>query len=309
MYASDEKKKEVRPAATVILVREHMGAVQCYLLQRNPEGAFFAGNFVFPGGAVSSEDRDLTCWLGHTDLSENERVERFRKPLGGNEIFCYVVSAIRETFEESGVFLGTGVDGGEGWVEETSNNRVTGGLPKDWLRRWVSAQPILLGFSMLSPWSHWITPEAMIKRFDTRFFIAKLPPGQVCSPDGRETVQGIWVSPQAAIESNLNGEMALSPPTLVTLHQMLPYTRMADLDAALKDRPWGTAIFPRLVTLPHGAMIVEPWDPMYAKDLVLDEDDLKDAVLPLGVPFSRIWFHDGLWRAVGPRCENRDFPA
>ena len=48
---------------------------------------------------------------------------------------------------------------------------------------------------------------------------------------------------------------------------------------------------------------------MYGKELEVDEDRLEEAVLPVGEPFSRIWFHKGLWRAVGPRCAVEDFPG
>lgn len=304
-----EKIEKPRPAATVILVREHGGTLQCFLLKRNPESKFFAGNFVFPGGAVSSQDLDLTFWLSHTDLTKKGREERFGRPLEGEGISGYAVSAVRETFEEAGILLGTGTPWGESWFEDVCTMRVTEGLPGDWLRQKVSEHAILLGFSMLFPWSHWITPEAMIKRFDTRFFVARVPPGQVCSPDRRETVEGRWMSPEEALEANLKGAVPLSPPTLVTLHQFLPYARMAELESALKVRKWGETIFPRMIRFAHGAMIIEPWDPMYGKELEVDEDRLEEAVLPVGEPFSRIWFHKGLWRAVGPRCAKEVFPA
>ncbi len=309
MTTSVAKIEIPRPAATVVLLREEQGALQCYLLKRNPDSKFFGGNFVFPGGAVSSQDRDLDFWLEHVDLTEKERDGRFGQPLEGEEISCYAVSAIRETFEEAGVFLGSGGGLVENWLEDERELRVTEGLPQDWLRERVAVHEILLGFSMLFPWSHWITPEAMIKRFDTRFFVARVPPGQVCSPDCRETVQGAWMSPEEALEANLEGTVPLSPPTVITLHQMLPYTRLAEFERYLKTRSWGATIFPRMIRLPHGAMIIEPWDPMFENKFEMDEARLEEAVLPVGEPFSRIWLYNGIWRPVGPRCERGEFPA
>jgi hypothetical protein len=56
---------------------------------------------------------------------------------------------------------------------------------------------------------------------------------------------------------------------------------------------------PRLVPLAEGAVIVEPWDPQYRKEeICVDFKQLPTAVLPVGEPFSRIWYDGRLWRPV-----------
>jgi 8-oxo-dGTP pyrophosphatase MutT (NUDIX family) len=45
-----------RPAATVILLRGEERTLEVLLAQRNPEARFMGGAWVFPGGAVNSED-------------------------------------------------------------------------------------------------------------------------------------------------------------------------------------------------------------------------------------------------------------
>ena len=98
---------------------------------------------------------------------------------------------------------------------------------------------------------------------------------------------------------NLNGHIPLSPPTLVTLHELAAYRRMEDLENALESRGWGEAIFPRLVPLKNGAVILEPWDKHYGRDdITFDPQTLENAVLPIETPFSRIWLFEGIWRAV-----------
>ena len=52
---------EPLPAATVNLVRERAGDLQVYLLRRSAQSGFMGGFYVFPGGAVDPEDRDLAC--------------------------------------------------------------------------------------------------------------------------------------------------------------------------------------------------------------------------------------------------------
>ena len=103
----------------------------------------------------------------------------------------------------------------------------------------------------------------MKPRYDTRFFVASLPPGQHCQPDARETTHGIWISPEKGLAGNLAGEIPLSPPTLITLHQFLKYPTLKALEKEAKIRQWGKVCLPRLVPLDQGTVIVEPWDSQY----------------------------------------------
>ena len=54
---------------------------------------------------------------------------------------------------------------------------------------------LVLRSDLLRPLAHWITPEAEPKRFDTRFFLAELPAGQVCREAGTEADSRVWVRP------------------------------------------------------------------------------------------------------------------
>jgi hypothetical protein len=231
-------------------------------------------------------------------MSLEEIARRFDGNLSGEEILYYGVSAIRETFEEAGIFLGRRMREGDRSFEKACEVRASDELASGWLREWVENGSWTLAFSMLARWAHWITPEAMPRRFDTRFFVASMPDGQTCVPDLRETTEGIWVNPEQALVGNLRGEIPLSPPTLITLHELLSYSTMEDLRKALEKRSWGEPLLPRLVRLPRGAVIVEPWDPMYSEEFEIDEGRLEGAVPPLGEPFSRIWYHEGIWRPV-----------
>jgi hypothetical protein len=140
----------------------------------------------------------------------------------------------------------------------------------------------------------------MKRRFDTRFLLAAMPVGQICRPDGREAVQGLWISPEEGLAGNLAGKIPLSPPTLVTLHELLKYSCLEDLQIESNRRQWGQTIMPRLVPLAKGAVIVEPWDPMYReKEILIYPEDLAASVLAVGESFSRIWYDGGLWKPVG----------
>ncbi|MBN2124144.1 MAG: hypothetical protein JW821_07610 [Deltaproteobacteria bacterium] len=293
-----ETPQRIRSAATIVLVRDLEGEILVYLLRRSPESAFFPGNYVFPGGAVDRGDRDSGLWQDHVDMDEERISESLGGGLSAEDALAYGVAAIRETFEEAGVLLArrNGVSGSQ--YETVCDLRRGGDLPRGWLRERVLSEGWKLSFSDLARWSHWITPEAMPKRFDTRFFLAFMPPGQECVPDAKETVDGVWISPLKGLEENLKGTIPLSPPTLITLHELTGYQDLGTLRKEAETRAWGEPRLPVFVRLPKGGVIIEPWDPFYGESIEIATEALPDAVLPPGTPFSRIWLHRGIWHPI-----------
>ena len=75
----------------------------------------------------------------------------------------------------------------------------------------------------LQPWSHWVTPLGLPKRFDTLFFVCRAPHGQVPRPDERETTTLEWVAPAAALEAHAAGRFPMEFATRATLGSLLPF--------------------------------------------------------------------------------------
>lgn len=297
--AQDGNPDTPTPAATVILVREHFGDLQVYLLERSATSGFMAGNYVFPGGMVDAEDRSFQLWQNWVDLDRDGIAQQLGGNLSVEEAMAFSVAAIRETLEEAGVFLAHSQKINTDELERAHQLRLTPKLSRDWFKKFTVSEGWKLALSKLYRWSHWITPQGMSRRFDTRFFLAVMPPNQVCRPDTRETTHGLWISPQKGLADNLAGEIPLSPPTLITLHELVKYHSLEDLIKAAKRRQWGKALLPRLIRLDQGAVIVEPWDSMYHhKEIHMSSDELAKAVLPVGKSFSRIWYNNGIWRPV-----------
>jgi hypothetical protein len=93
---------------------------------------------------------------------------------------------------------------------------------------------------LLRPLAHWITPEVEPKRFDTRFFLARLPAGQVTRTAGTEADQRIWVRPADAVEQDLT----MLPPTRAVLTELSAYD---DVDAALAATRTISPVLPKLL--------------------------------------------------------------
>ena len=291
-----------RSASTVVLVRAQVTGFQVYLLKRSGQSGFFPGSYVFPGGTVAPDDRDSDLWLRHSDLDLPGVERRLGGTLPAVEALAYGVAVIRETFEEAGVLLASRAQEADSGVRTIGEARKVKKLSKGWFREWAVSGGWHLQLSRLARWAHWITPEAFKPRFDTRFFLAFVPVDQECSPDELETTQGGWVTPAQALAANLREGTGtpLTPPTLVTLHELLHYKTLTELQDEVSRRGWGEPRLPRLIGVDKGAVILEPWDPMIReKDVTFDLATLKKRVLPVGIPFSRLWLYEGIWRPVG----------
>lgn len=299
MSVTTGSDKKPIPAATVILVRDDEKGLQVYLIRRSGKSSFMAGNFVYPGGKVDTVDRRASAWKDHVDLDSRSIADHLGGGLDHELALAYGVAAIRETIEEAGVFFGTGEGGCFPDMSRIHSLRATGALHPEWMLELAVEKGLTLSLSSLLKWSHWVTPELLKRRYDTRFFIACMPKGQSCVPDRRETTSGMWIRPKQGLEGNMEGKIPLSPPTLITLHDLLEYPRVQDLLTAARAREWGQPILPRLVPLERGAVILEPWDKSYEQpDIGLTTSSLSGAVLPVGEPFSRIWQDNEIWKPV-----------
>ena len=160
-----------RPSATVVLVR----GTQPWelLLMRRPGGADFApGAYVFPGGTVHGDD---SSWP--------------------DEIRG---AAVRELFEEVGLLLAR--RGGR-FVRDREGAEIhslirQGVTFSDALRR-SGLEP---AFDRLVFFARWITPAQLSRRYDARFFFARLPAGQTVKPQEGEVVDWRWITPQRALQ-------------------------------------------------------------------------------------------------------------
>lgn len=75
----------------------------------------------------------------------------------------------------------------------------------------------------LQPWSRWVTPLGLPKRFDTVFFVARAPEGQVPRPDERETTTLEWIAPRSALEAHAAGALQMEFATVATVRSLLPF--------------------------------------------------------------------------------------
>ncbi|WP_321169204.1 MBL fold metallo-hydrolase [Ornithinimicrobium ciconiae] len=218
-----------KPSSTVMLLRPGAQGPEVFVLRRATTMAFAANMLAFPGGGVDPRDADPDVpWAGPSPQGWASRlrtsVERARE---------LVIAAAREVFEECGVLL-AGPDADSVVADLTAPvwDEVRDAL----LARELSFAELLiqrdlvLRTDLLGLRAHWITPEAEPKRYDTRFFVARLPEGQLADDRSSEAAVVLWESPLVLLAQHDAGEHLMLPPTRVMLEQL---ARADSLDVAL----------------------------------------------------------------------------
>lgn len=217
----------VRSAATVVMLRDGTDGLEVFLLKRHGLSDVLGGACVFPGGKVDIEDAqlDLRKRLDaeghalHAALNEPQLDE-----LAASALY---VAALREAFEETGVLYAQ--DAGEREAA-TAWQLLREGHAFDEVLAMLSLR---LQATQLQPWSRWITPKVggvIRKRFDTRFFLARVPAGQIARHDNHEATESLWLAPRAALRQYWDREIELAPPQIMSLAHL---ARHASAQSAL----------------------------------------------------------------------------
>ncbi|MGI8678922.1 MAG: NUDIX hydrolase [Jatrophihabitans sp.] len=206
----------VRDAATVVLLRDGVVGVEVWLLTRVVGMQFAAGMSVFPGGRVDDADSSLPISAG--DIAT--MAARF----GCDEetMHALVGAAVRETFEETGVLLTVP-------AADLSHARadVERGLVS--FGELLLANRLSIDASVLHPWSRWVTPKGEVRRYDTRFFVGRLPEGAEAANVTSESSAAEWLPIGLAIEQAQRGQRQLLPPTMLTLVALADCASVAEV--------------------------------------------------------------------------------
>ena len=189
--------KTFRDAACVVLVRGHGRELEAFWVRRGDAVPSQPGFMAFPGGKVDAADADFPV-AGVSD--EFERAAR--------------VCATREALEETGVLVGA-----DGPVDlaalAAARDALLGGRATlaDVVREhgWA-LHPETLTFA-----GRWQTPVFAAMRFDTLFFVSRVPEGQAPSVIPGELASGEWVRPLEALDRWRRGERTFVAPILWTL--------------------------------------------------------------------------------------------
>ena len=222
-----------KKASTVIILRE-CDSPECrfevLMMKRHPGNSFVPGSYVFPGGGMDESDMEMRvhelCRGVDRDMAA-DIITDIDTP--ETALACWV-TAIRETFEESGILFAC--SGGDSLIaldpvdEKERFNRYRDMLNNKSISfiDIMQAENLMLAAEKLHYYSHWITPFPSPIRYDTRFFIALAPENQEVCIDSRELVEYTWITPEHALGKNRAGNFKMVYPTAVTLRSLASYT-------------------------------------------------------------------------------------
>jgi 8-oxo-dGTP pyrophosphatase MutT (NUDIX family) len=250
----DPTREEVPPrdAATIIVVRDAPSGMEVFCVERHPKSGFLGGAVVFPGGKVDPGDASDE-WSSVVSGGDDDRAMR--------------IAACREALEEAAILP---LSGGSVAHDDLLVLRARLERKEGSLIAFLRERALSLDLGALHPFARWITPVAEARRYDTRFYLAMLPPNQQGAHDEHETTSSFWARPSDVIARWDAGKVALAPPTHRTLEILAQVTTSAEaiaLAAAASKEP----ICPLVTTQDGTVALVLPGDP---------EHDVREARVP-----------------------------
>lgn len=286
--------------------------LEVLLLKRSAKSKFMPNLYVFPGGVASDVDFSAE-WISVFDLLGKDRrhnlfdfVQRGghgasmfsrRREQRFSEIpseIAFRISAIRETFEESGVLIAYRViksDNslqpklweGPSWAsyfeDQTVINEWRKRVDKDAREflRMCKELRIVPDVWSLYEWSNWLTPIRSTQRFDTSFFVCCIQSRPHVAEDEGETVHSQWGAPYDILAGYQEGSVNLAPPQLYECLRLMRF----DTPAELVEFAWRRGqhrvdrFLPIKVKTSDAVLSVLPGDSLYPQN-VDPEDESQE---------------------------------
>ncbi|MEM6682658.1 MAG: NUDIX hydrolase [Pseudomonadota bacterium] len=211
---TQERPVKPRLAATCVVLRDGPTGPQVLMVERSRDIVFGGGALVFPGGKLDHGDQYK---IGGRYLRNARALPHITRALA--------IAAVREVFEETGILLTRSHS-----AKRPAHNRRRAKLAQQWRERlakdrcdmdaFFRAAGHYLDFRDIAYYARWITPQGMVKRYDTHFFLARAPQGQIPTHDGWELVSAHWLTPLEALQLEQDKQVKLMFPTRMNLRRL-----------------------------------------------------------------------------------------
>jgi 8-oxo-dGTP pyrophosphatase MutT (NUDIX family) len=206
-------------AATVMLLRDRPGEMEVLMVQRHRNMQFMGGALVFPGGKLDPADAEAAAFA--TCSSDDVALR---------------ITGIREVFEECGILLAREAGGG-GFISDDHRHeiavrhrkRVEKGEMS--MAQLAEAENIRFMTDLLVPFAHWITPRGAPRRYDTWFYMVRVPEDHTHAHDGGESIDSVWISASTALADEVAKRREITFPTRMQLAKL---GRTKTVEAALE---------------------------------------------------------------------------
>ncbi|OCT49520.1 hypothetical protein CLCR_07391 [Cladophialophora carrionii] len=213
-YSEHKTPAPASPSASTILVSP---SNEILLLHRVQTSSAFPSAHVFPGGNLEASDGEVP--------SDPKDVNRHKDSL------AYRTGAIRELFEETGILLARSSSSAKSLLRISRDARKAGRQAihsnrlkfKEWLAQ-SSGPDAVLDTDRLLPFTHWVTPPNVPKRFTTQMYLYFVDPSEQGNPsvhataDRIETMAPEWRRARDWLSMARSGQIILFPPQFLLLH-------------------------------------------------------------------------------------------
>jgi 8-oxo-dGTP pyrophosphatase MutT (NUDIX family) len=215
-----------------VLLRDASDGLEVLLLRRSARAGFVPDMYVFPGGRVDASDADPALAALLDGLTPEAAAARLGLTAADPPAIAYYLAALREAFEETGILVGHLRDGSvpPTAAEDATVDSIRDDLMEDRITFLEAAARLECRFAghALEYFAHWITPQRQPRRFDTRFFAARVGTGRESIIDPREMTDARWLTPAAALAEHELGEMPMILPTVSTLEKLQGFRGTAE---------------------------------------------------------------------------------
>ncbi len=231
-------------AASVILIRNFKEKgdkfFEVLLIKRSETMKFLGGFHAFPGGKIKEDDyieKNLERCRGLSidqayDILYNQNTSFKEKKIA---LSCWI-AAIREVFEEVGILIAYKDNKLIDLSNKSKINKFQeyrGNLIKNEISMLeiMETEDLFYAVDKLHYFRHFITPPFAPIRFDTRFFLTKLPDGQQgIDPDNKEIVDYEWLTPKNSLKKYRKKEIKIIPPQYACLRGLMNRDQIRELE-------------------------------------------------------------------------------
>lgn len=222
-------------AASVILLRpEASGGFEVFLTRRPVQMKFLGGMYVFPGGAVRKEDCTHAILKRCRGLTAQEAHSILDARLSPELCLGHWVAAIRELFEEVGVLLCV-TETGEvldiSTIQRSVEKRLALIKGQIDFRSFLESERLFCDSTALAHFSHWQTPRELPVRFNTHFFLARIPENQKPLPASEEVTHTLWLTPERCLQLSEQARLAVIFPTFASLRTLADFSTLKNAGA------------------------------------------------------------------------------
>lgn len=222
------------------------------MVVRNAGLSFAASAMVFPGGKLIAADEPAAMGAAIATGHALDAIDE-----------AHAVAALREAYEEAGILMAHYTDGRSLSLQavralDVFRSRVDSGEAN--FGAVLREAGLVLILDNVVPFAHIIGPRQAPRRFDTRFFIAPAPEGQMHVVDDHEIIAAQWVTAFDAIAMGDADERLVMHPTRLVLGRLQHYATVAEALAEARRHP-PKSILPEVQTRDGVAGLYTPGAP------------------------------------------------